>query len=173
VRYGVDDVQDAVAVIDALGAGPVVTMGMSYGGYLAAMAGQQSDRCRATVVLSGFLSPRDLDRSEHPDVLRFVREAFFTAPRAPAALTKPVFVAHGSADPRVPIDAVRAHMTRARAGSTIVELAGAGHAILSDHDARLTYPTLLAWLRTIAPPSPSGRFPAANRNGDDRERLPA
>jgi pimeloyl-ACP methyl ester carboxylesterase len=170
VRYGVDDVQDAVAVIEALGAGPVVTMGMSYGGYIAAMAGQQSDRCRATVVLSGFLSPRDLDRSEHPDVLRFVREAFVTAPRAPAALTKPVFVAHGSADPRVPIDAVRAHMSRARAGSTIVELAGVGHAILSDHDARLTYPTLLAWLRTMAPPSPSGHFPAADRNGDHRER---
>ena len=70
----------------------------------------------------------------------------------------------------MPIDAVRAHMSRARAGSTIVELAGVGHAILSDHDARLTYPTLLAWLRTMAPPSPSGHFPAADRNGDHRER---
>jgi pimeloyl-ACP methyl ester carboxylesterase len=123
------------------------------------------------VVLSGFLSRRDLDRSEHPEVRRFVQEAFVAAPQEPAALTKPVFLAHGSVDPRVPIDAVRAHAGRARAEFTVVELAGAGHAILSDHDARLTYPTLLAWLHTLVPPSPSGRFLAASRTGDDRERF--
>jgi pimeloyl-ACP methyl ester carboxylesterase len=143
VRYGIDDVRDALALIDELGEGPVVTMGMSYGGYLAALAGQQSNRCRAVVVLSGFLSRRDLDHSRHPDVQRFAREAFATVPPEPAAFTKPVFVAHGALDPRVPLDAVLAHRT---ATFTVVELAGTGHAILSDHDARRTYPTLLTWL---------------------------
>jgi pimeloyl-ACP methyl ester carboxylesterase len=150
-----------------------VTMGMSYGGYLAAMAGQRSDRCRAIVVLSGFLSRGDLDRSDHPEVLRFTQQAFVEAPPEPASFTRPVFVVHGSADPRVPIDAVRAHLSSARAGCTVLELAGAGHAILSDHDARRTYPPLLSWLRTTAPPYPSGRSRAASRTGDDRERLPA
>jgi pimeloyl-ACP methyl ester carboxylesterase len=143
VRYGIDDVHDALALIDELGEGPVVTMGMSYGGYLAAMAGQQSDRCRAVVVLSGFLSRRDLDRSSHPDVRRFAREAFATVPPEPAGFTKPVFVAHGAVDPRVPLEAVLAHRS---ATFTVVELAGTGHAILSDHDARRTYPKLLTWL---------------------------
>jgi pimeloyl-ACP methyl ester carboxylesterase len=94
-------------------------------------------------VLSGFLSRQDLDHSRHPDVRRFAREAFATVPPEPAAFTKPVFVAHGAVDPRVPLDAVLAHRT---ATFTVVELAGAGHAILSDHDARRTYPTLLTWL---------------------------
>lgn len=143
VRYGVDDLADALAVIDELGAGPVVTMGMSYGGYLAALAGQESDRCRAVVVLSGFLSRHDLDRSRHPDVRRFAREAFTAAPPEPPAFTKPVFLAHGTADPRVPLEAVLAHRGPA---FTVLELPGAGHAILSDHDARRTYPTLLTWL---------------------------
>jgi pimeloyl-ACP methyl ester carboxylesterase len=170
VGYGDDDVRDALAVIEALGAGPVVTMGMSYGGYLAAMAGQASDRCRAVAVLSGFLSRRDLDHSRHPEVRRFASGVFAAAPPEPAALTKPVFVAHGAADPRVPVDAVREHRRRARAGFTLVELAGVGHAILSDHDARLTYPTLLDWLRTAVP---SGRRAAVDRSWDDGAPLSA
>jgi len=145
MRYGIDDVRDALAVIDELGEGPVVTMGMSYGGYIAALAGQESDRCRGIVVLSGFLSRRDLDRSRHRDVRRFAREAFAEVPPEPKEFTKPVFVAHGAADARVPLDAVLAHRTP---GFTVVELAETGHAILSDHDARRTYPSLLTWLRT-------------------------
>jgi len=149
VRFGIDDVQDALAIIEALGVGPVVTMGMSYGGYIATMAGERSDRCRAIVVLSGFLSRRDLDRTRHPDVRRFITEAFVHTPPEPHQLTKQVFVAHGSKDTRVPVDAVRAHASRATGTFTFLELLGQGHAILSDYDARLTYPTLLTWLRDV------------------------
>jgi pimeloyl-ACP methyl ester carboxylesterase len=163
VRYGVDDVQDAVAFIDTLGAGPVVTMDMSYGGYLTAMAGQWSDRCRAIVVLSGFLSRRNLDRSGHPEVQRFVRQAFAAAPPEPAASPSRCSWRTAPSDHRVPVGAVREHLGRARAGFPVVEPAGAGHAILSDHDARLPYPPLLTWLRTTVPPSKRGRFPAARR----------
>jgi pimeloyl-ACP methyl ester carboxylesterase len=173
LRYGVDDVRDAIAVIEALGEGPVVTMGMSYGGYIAAMAGEPSDRVRGVAVLSGFLSRRDLDRTGHPAVRRFTAEAFTAVPPEPAQFTKPVFVAHGSADPRVPIDAVRAHARRASGGFTFLELTGQGHAILSDHDARLTYPRLLAWLRDVASPPPRRRTPDTSpHRGEDRERLP-
>jgi pimeloyl-ACP methyl ester carboxylesterase len=147
VRYGHDDVLDALTVIDELGTGPVVTMGMSYGGYIATQAGERSGRCVASAVLSGFLSQRDLDASRHPDVRDFARGAFRAGPAEASRLSKPLFVAHGSADPRVPIDGVRAHANRAESSFTFVELPGQGHAILSDHDARATYPRLLTWLR--------------------------
>ena len=173
VRYGVDDVRDALAIIDALGEGPVVTMGMSYGGYIATMAGERSDHCRAIVVLSGFLSRRDLDGTRHPDVHRFTAEAFDQRPPEPSQLTKHVFVAHGSEDPRVPVEAVRAHASRASGSFTFVELAGQGHAILSDHDARLTYPRLLAWLQDRVPiQSRRHRSSTIRHKGDDHERLP-
>jgi dipeptidyl aminopeptidase/acylaminoacyl peptidase len=166
-------VQDALAVIAALGEGPVVAMGMSYGGYIAAMAGERSDRCQAIVVLSGFLSRRDLDRTRHPDVRSFAGEAFTATPSEPSLLTKHVFVAHGSEDTRVPIDAVRAHAGRASGSFTFVELSGQGHAILSDHDARLTYPKLLTWLRNVVSVSPRRGSSADGRDkGDDCVRLP-
>lgn len=161
VLLGVDDVRDALAVIEALGDGPVVTMGMSYGGYLATLAGERSERCRAIVVLSGFLSRRDLDRSRHPQVRRFAAEAFTAVPPEPSRLTKPFFVVHGSKDPRVPIEVVRDHQNRASGRFTFLELTGQGHAILSDHDARLTYPELLSWLRTNVPLPARGRSRSA------------
>lgn len=144
VRYGVDDVADSLAVIDALGTGPVVTMGVSYGGYLAAMAGERSPRCRGIVSLSGFFGRRDLDATTHPDVRRFLGDVFpGPPPGEPRRLTRPVFAVHGTADTRIPIDAVRA---RAGAGFTLLEMPGQGHAVISDHDARTAYPPLLDWL---------------------------
>lgn len=151
VRYGIDDALDALAVVETLGEGPVVTMGMSYGGYMATLAGERAERCRGIVVLSGFLSRADLAATRHEGVQRFVTEAFATEPPEPDRLTRPVLVAHGSADPRVPIEVVRAHRRRATASFTFVELTGQGHAIISDHDARVTYPQVMDWLDELVP----------------------
>ena len=52
IRYGVDDVADAVEIVNSLGLGTVVTMGMSYGAFIAASTAEASDRCVGAAVLS-------------------------------------------------------------------------------------------------------------------------
>jgi len=150
VRFGVDDVDDACALIDEFDDGPVVTMGMSYGGYIASLAGERQPACRAVAVLSGFVSTRDLHGGEHRGVQEFASFAFRPPPPEPATLTKRYFVAHGELDRRIPIDAVATHARRARNEFTLVPLPAVGHAIHSDHAARLTYPPLLRWLDDVA-----------------------
>lgn len=147
-RYGTDDVADACAIIEALAEGVVVTLGMSYGAYLATRSGELMDRCRGVASLSGFLHHDDLTGTAHPGVRRFVDFAWReNPPDDPPVLTKRYFVAHGELDRRIPIAAIEGHLPRMRRQPTFVRLDREGHALHSDRGARLTYPALLDWLR--------------------------
>jgi pimeloyl-ACP methyl ester carboxylesterase len=150
VQFGIDDVADLSAVIDALADGPVVTMGMSYGGYLAALGGELADRCIGVAILSGFLHHDDLAGTAHPGVREFAEFAFRGRPPfEPTRLRKRYFIAHGVLDTRIPIAAIERHRARMDREPTFVPLDGEGHAIHTDRGARLTYPPLLRWLTEI------------------------
>ncbi|MEV6830789.1 alpha/beta fold hydrolase [Amycolatopsis sp. NPDC051102] len=164
VRFGVDDVADLGVVIEELADGPVVTMGMSYGGYVAALAGELSDRCAGVALLGGFLHHDDLAGTAHPGVRQFAEFAF--AGRAPLGtdrLRKRYFIAHGELDERIPMSAVRRHLGRMDQRAAFVELDGEGHAIRTDRGARLAYPPLLEWMNDVR----GGRAPAAGRRVRD------
>jgi dipeptidyl aminopeptidase/acylaminoacyl peptidase len=150
VRFGVDDVADLCTVIDALADGPVVTMGMSYGSYIAALAGELSDRCVGVAVLGGFLHPDDLVGTGHAGVRQFAELAFRDRPPLGADhLRKRYFIAHGELDARIPIAAVERHRSRMDQELTFVPLEGEGHVIRTDRGARLTYPSLIRWLSEL------------------------
>ncbi|OXM48497.1 alpha/beta hydrolase family protein [Amycolatopsis alba] len=150
VRYGADDVADLCAVIEELGDGPVVTMGMSYGGYVAGLAGELSDRCVGVALLGGFLHHDDLAGTTHPGVRQFAGFAFRDrAPLGAARLRKRYFLAHGELDNRIPMSAVLRHIDRMDQQATFVELDGEGHAIRTDRGARLAYPPLLQWMDDV------------------------
>lgn len=156
VRYGVDDVADLGAVIEDLADGPVVTMGMSYGGYVSALAGELSSRCVGVALLGGFLHHEDLADTAHPGVRQFAQFAFLDrAPLGAERLSKRYFVAHGELDTRIPMRAVLRHFGRMDQEATFVELDGEGHAIRTDRGARLAYPPLLQWMDDIR----GGRVP--------------
>ena len=149
--YGLDDVADALAAIDRLAIGPVATMGMSYGAYIACLAGERSDRCVAVAVLSGFLGVADLLSTRHGGVAEFAAAHLRgAAANEPRRLTKNYLVAHGVADPRIPFPAVVAHRDRADGTFLVVPLEGEGHAIHTDRAARLAYPVLFEWLQGFA-----------------------
>jgi pimeloyl-ACP methyl ester carboxylesterase len=150
VRYGVDDVADLGAVIDALADGPVVTMGMSYGGYIASLGGEVADRCIGVAVLDGFLHHDDLAGTAHPGVRQFAEFAFRDHPPVePSRLSKRYFIAHGVLDTRIPIAAIERHRLRMDREVTFVPLTDEGHAIHTDRAARLTYPPLIRWMTEI------------------------
>ena len=144
VNYGLDDVLDARAVIQELAQGPVVALGMSYGAYVASLTAEGSDRCIGAASLSGFLSVSDLAATRHAGVAKFAAAHLQQAHRhEPSARVKPLFIAHGVEDPRVPFDAIARH---SGADVMLVELESEGHAIHSDRAARLAYPPLFEWL---------------------------
>lgn len=150
VRFGVDDVADLCAVIEALAEGPVVTMGMSYGGYVSALAGEASDRCVGVAVLGGFLHHDDLAGTAHPGVRQFAEFAFRDRePPGSDRLRKRYFIAHGELDTRIPMPAVLRHLSRMDQEATFVSLDGEGHAIRTDRGARLAYPPLLEWMEEL------------------------
>lgn len=169
VRFGVDDVADLCAVIEELADGPVVTMGMSYGGYVAGLAGELSDRCVGVALLGGFLHHDDLADTSHPGVRQFAEFAFRDhAPLGADALRKRYFIAHGELDNRIPLRAVLRHLGRMDQPATFVELDGEGHAIRTDRGARLAYPPLLRWMDEVR----GGRAMGVGRGvRDDREEA--
>ncbi|HKS46459.1 MAG TPA: alpha/beta fold hydrolase [Amycolatopsis sp.] len=150
VQFGVDDMADLCAVIDELADGPVVTMGMSYGGYISALAGELSDRCVGVAILGGFLHHDDLAETAHPGVRQFAEFAFQNRePLRADRLRKRYFVAHGELDTRIPMPAVLRHLSRMDQEPTFLPLDGEGHAIRTDRGARLAYPALLHWMDEI------------------------
>ena len=74
---------DAHAAMDRYATGPVLTMGMSYGGYLASVLSDRDERVAGAVVLAGFLSRRDLAGTEHEGVRDFVRAELGTGGSEP------------------------------------------------------------------------------------------
>ncbi|MGN9846965.1 alpha/beta hydrolase [Nonomuraea sp. H19] len=143
-RYGADDVDDAVKVLRETTVGPVVTGGLSYGGYLASRVALAAPEVRGAFLLCSFLRSADLREAGHATVKAFMRTARFAPDDTLAAV--PLFVAHGDRDPRIPVDAVRAHLPRLHPDSEWVELAGEGHGMLTDQAARQVFPRLFRWL---------------------------
>lgn len=143
-RYGADDVEDALNVLRESAVGPVVTGGLSYGGYLASRVALAAPEVRGAFLLCSFLRSADLREAEHAMVKAFMRTARFAADDTLARV--PLFVAHGDRDPRIPVDAVRAHLPRLHPDSEWVELAGEGHGMLTDQAARQVFPRLFRWL---------------------------
>ncbi|KAA2260468.1 alpha/beta hydrolase [Solihabitans fulvus] len=145
-RYGHDDVDDVVSVIRHLGVGPIVLGGHSYGGYLAARAAHVCPQARGVFLLGGFLAAADLADSEHASVLAFLRSAGgrFVADRRPAPV--PHFIAHGSADRRIPVAAMTSHADELGDGSEVIVADGEGHGVQTDAGARQVFPALFTWL---------------------------
>lgn len=144
-RYGVDDVADACAAWDQLAVGPVVTLGMSYGAYVASLAAdRRATSAAGVVVLAGFVSPRDLARSEHAGVREFASAAFGSAMNGPARrLTVPHFFGHGALDRRIPLGDLRPYCG---SQTTFVVLPDEGHGIHSDSAAVAVYPQMFRWM---------------------------
>jgi pimeloyl-ACP methyl ester carboxylesterase len=98
-------------------------------------------------LIGGFLRWSDLRPSGHPQVRAFLdRTGDRFAPDADLAAV-PHFVAHGERDPRIPVEAVRAHDLPP--GSEWVGISGEGHGTLTDHAARQVFPRLFRWLDGI------------------------
>lgn len=145
--YGLDDVLDAEAAIDGLAEGPVVTLGMSYGGYVAALTAERSVRCIGVASLSGFLSTSDLVGTNHRGVAEFATTHLRYAHRnEPSVRSKPLFIAHGQEDPRIPFEAIARYEGT---DVTLICLDAEGHSIHTDRAARLTYPSLFDWLDSL------------------------
>lgn len=145
-RYGVDDLEDVLAVCGVVPSDNIVFGGSSYGGYLAARAAAVHPKASAGVVLSGFFAFRDLSDSTHPQVQEFVRRVLPLETTDPVLPTVPLYVAHGSEDERLPISGVERWVARLDSPSEYVRLEGEGHAVRSDQAARETYPKLFEWL---------------------------
>ena len=147
VDYGVDDLADAHRALARFATGPVVVLGMSYGGYLGSLLAESSDAVRGAVVLAGFVSPCDIARSEHHGVRAFAREAFSERMgQAPRTLSTPHFLAHGARDRRIPVDELRRYDTP---GGRFLAIETEGHGIHSDVAARTTYPPMFDWIEEI------------------------
>jgi pimeloyl-ACP methyl ester carboxylesterase len=146
-RYGVEDVADVLAVARTLATGPIVLGGRSYGGYLAARAAAELPGAKAVFALGGFLASHDLRGVRHDEVAAFLAApgTRFAPDRALAGV--PHFVAHGTADPRIPVEAVAAHQLPE--DSEFLVLAGEGHGVRTDAGARTAFPALLRWLDAV------------------------
>lgn len=145
--YGVDDVSDACRVWDALASGPVVTLGMSYGAYMASSAAELRNGAGA-VILAGFVSPCDIRDSDHNGVREFGAYAFGSRlTGARRRLTVPHFFSHGRHDRRIPLDAVHAYLDDPQV--TYLPLPDEGHGIHTDDAARAVYPPVLAWMEEM------------------------
>lgn len=134
-EFGVADVADAGACLDALQAGgaPVVVFGHSHGAFVAYRTTlRHAGRVAAAVLTSGYLHPSDLLASPDPDVERFRRFAFGpgdeTRPdRLPASC--PLFLVHGEHDAHMPADVLADAAGRLEPrGHELMVLAGEGHA---------------------------------------------
>ncbi|MEV6987168.1 hypothetical protein AB0M95_38735 [Sphaerisporangium sp. NPDC051017] len=143
-RYGADDVDDEVMVLRETTVGPVVTGGLGYGGHLASRVAPAAPEVCGAFLLCSFLRSADLHEAEHAPVKAFMRTARFAPDDTLAAV--PLFVAHGDRGPRIPVDAVRAHLPRLHPDSEWVEPAGEGHGMLTDQAARQVFPRLFRWL---------------------------
>jgi len=142
--FGRDDVADAMTAIDELAVGPIVTLGMSYGAYVGALAGEQQPRCVGIASLSGFLSAADLRHTRHAGVADFAATHLHHAHNyEPQVRAKQYFIAHGTEDPRVPFSAMARY---AGPDVMLIGLDAEGHAIHTDRAARLAYPPLFDWL---------------------------
>ena len=143
--YGVDDVGDACAAAERLAVGPVVTFGMSYGGYVASSCAELVPNAVGAVVLAGFVSPRDVADSGFAGVRAFTEFAFGDRVReAPRELGIPHFIAHGELDDRIPVAALEQY--RGNEGVSLLPLPGEGHGIHTDSAARAVYPHMLDWM---------------------------
>ncbi|WP_049563081.1 alpha/beta hydrolase [Nonomuraea sp. SBT364] len=142
--YGSDDVDDALRVLRETAVGPVVTGGLSYGGYLASRVALAAPEVRGAFLLCSFLRSADLREVEHAAVRAFLKTARFAPDDELPGV--PLFVAHGDRDPRIPVEAVRAHLPRLHPDSAWTELAGEGHGMLTDEAAQQVFPQLFRWL---------------------------
>ena len=147
IRFGVDDLSDALSAISELATGPVVTMGMSYGGFLASLCAEASDRSIGCVCLGGFLSPCDLRKTEHSGVAGFAQFAFEEQVNAGRrTLVKQHFVAHGGRDKRIPTSEMRSYDSPP---CLYLELDSEGHGIHSDRAAQEVYPVMFNWMEEL------------------------
>jgi dipeptidyl aminopeptidase/acylaminoacyl peptidase len=151
-KYGRDDVDDVISVLRRVATGPVVAGGLSYGGYLAARTAQACPEIRGVFLLGGFLRLTDLAGSNYPQVQAFLRNVGERFETESAFAPVPHFVAHGTADPRIPADAVLAHTKELATGSVTIPIPGEGHGMVTDHAARLVFPSLFSWLDDLARP---------------------
>jgi hypothetical protein len=145
--YGVQDVDDAEAVVRAFGdAGPVVAGGTSYGGYLASRVLSRVSEMTKAFLIGGFLRFADLRASAHP----FTR-AFLESSRVDTGLDdRPdprgcYLVIHGERDARTLTESIArtaAELPRAR----LVVVPGEGHGLSTDAGARYAIPHLFDWL---------------------------
>lgn len=146
--YGVDDVQDVADVVSALGTGPVVVGGVSYGGYLAARTALRAG-VQGVFSLGGFLRMTDIADSAHPEVRGFLGAlSKRIAPDEPLART-PYFIAHGREDSRIPAAALERYRDALPAGSRLLVIDDEGHGILTDAAARIVFAELFAWLDAL------------------------
>ncbi|MCG5219526.1 alpha/beta fold hydrolase [Streptosporangium soli] len=148
-RYGVHDAEDVRSVLRQLGTGPVVVGGVSYGGYLAARTARIAPEVRGVFVICGFLRSSDLDGSDHDQVRAFLRVASDRFAPEVAFAQVPHFVAHGEKDPRIPAEAVHAHLGDLPPGSEWVGIEDEGHGMLTDYAARRVFPRFFSWLDRI------------------------
>ncbi|MDA2810918.1 alpha/beta fold hydrolase [Nocardiopsis sp. RSe5-2] len=147
-RYGVDDVADACAAARALAAGPVVSLGMSYGGSIASACAGTLPEAVGAVVLAGFVSPCDVADSRYGPVREFAAFAFGERlGDRPRRLGTPHFIAHGEKDDRIPVASLEHY--RHHDGADLLRLPGEGHGIHTDSAARAVYPAMLHWMEGV------------------------
>lgn len=145
-RYGGDDVEDVLRVASLFPRDRLVFGGISYGAYLATRAAVMHHNPLGCILLSGFLTKQDLLFSEHVDVISFARFAFGSDFPTEDLPTTPCFIAHGTEDKRIPIEAITRHAGRLNSHSLYIQVSGEGHGIASDKAAIEVYPALLSWL---------------------------
>jgi pimeloyl-ACP methyl ester carboxylesterase len=144
--YGVEDLADAVTVLDAFADDRMVAGGTSYGGYLAGRVAAVTGRVSGVFMIGGFLRFTDLRASEHP----FTR-AFLRSPRVRETLDdrpdpgQRYLIIHGERDERTPLTALTRNLP-VLPHAEVVELPGEGHGLTTDAAARTAIPALFEWL---------------------------
>jgi pimeloyl-ACP methyl ester carboxylesterase len=159
LTYGVQEARDLSQLVDALGIdGPIGVLGHSYGGASALEWAGREPRVRAVMSLGSFTNMRECIRDlpivrtlvPHFVMARAVeragRLAHFDpdeadARRAAARTRAPVLIAHGSADPIVPVAQARSLAAAAAGHVQLVILDGQDHENLAG-DPRLWSMTL-------------------------------
>lgn len=145
VPQTLDDITAAIGTLEAT-AGPVVTLGHSAGGHLAAWAGGRVDAVTHVISQAGVLDLVAADREGLGDgaVRAFLGDAPIDAvvdPLQQLPLDVPVWCVHGTDDDIVPISQSRAYVERA-SGAELVEVEG-DHFVVIDTGSD-------AWARTVA-----------------------